>query len=450
MSVTYGFYNSHDGDRVYDAEQFSSFLDGIVYDGIYEAVGNKFYVIADGSSLQLIVDTGRAWFNHTWTVNDTYLYLDAPEADPQLDRIDAVIIEVNKEIRENRIRIIEGSPSENPVRPSMTKTDMVSQYALAYIERPAASSVILQDNITYVVGESETPLCSALALAGIPSGGKIGQVLAKSYSASGAVGWYDIDKLPFEVWYLAEGISENQVLAAYKFVNRPSEMFALKNINEHNNYVLTKTDDGVTWNSQNGISIPSGSTMTSPHGLLNSELRGLGRTIKTVIIKYSDATSKAVILSGGWGGWSDNARGSAIYARTPYGTQSYSYNVSAYPGYTINRGHNKTARADSSYPNAIISASFDYDSNTVKFYINGQLTNMTVFSDMTMEPQPDIGSIVGMKKKSHDYNGAASPNNWSYGGFKVQYIAFYNMLLTDAQHAELYANITSDIALENS
>lgn len=451
MSVTYGFYNSHDGDRVYDAEQFSSFLDGIVYDGVYASVGNKFYVTADGSSLQLMVDTGRAWFNHTWTLNDGLLYLDASDADLNQDRIDAVIIEVNKERRENLIKIIEGTPSENPNRPTMTRSDTINQYAIAYITRPAASTVIIQDNITYVVGDSETPLCSALALAGIPSGGRIGQVLAKSSNVSGAVGWYDPDKLPYNMWYLCDGITEYNVLAAYKFIRRTDELAALKNINEKTEYILTKNSDSITWNTDTGIYIPSGATSTSPIGLLCASLLEQRENIKTVIIKYSNADNgKTCLLCGGLGPNGDTG----IFARTPYATESYTYLGSGNPGFILNRNNEgRTRIMNRAVPAGIISATFNYSDNSFTFYMNGQLESLTSPSGLTMHAQPDIGSVIGTKMKTHNYNEAVSPNNWAtYGSFRVQYALFLNCELNASQHYAIFSQITSDAAqssLEN-
>ena len=94
------------------------------------------------------------------------------------------------------------------------------QHALAYIAIPANATQIQQSNIVYIVDSSETPLASALNLAGLPSGGTIGQILAKKSSTSGDVGWYDVDNLPIDKWYLTDGITENNVLAAFKFVHR--------------------------------------------------------------------------------------------------------------------------------------------------------------------------------------------------------------------------------------
>ena len=39
MSVTYGFYNSINGDRKYNALEMSSIFDGIIVDGVYMSIG---------------------------------------------------------------------------------------------------------------------------------------------------------------------------------------------------------------------------------------------------------------------------------------------------------------------------------------------------------------------------------------------------------------------------
>ena len=44
MSVTYGFYNSKNKDRRYDAIQMSSIFDGIIRDGILQHVGTAMMV----------------------------------------------------------------------------------------------------------------------------------------------------------------------------------------------------------------------------------------------------------------------------------------------------------------------------------------------------------------------------------------------------------------------
>lgn len=157
MAVTYGFYDSVGGDRKYNAEEFSRLFDGIIVDGVFHSVGDIFKV-KPGTGLQVIVGTGRAWFDGTWTYNDADLpiSLDSPDV---LGRIDAVVIEVNRDIlqRKNEIKIVRGAPSTNPSKPILSHTDTLSQHALAYITVKNGVSSITEADIENVVGRSETP-----------------------------------------------------------------------------------------------------------------------------------------------------------------------------------------------------------------------------------------------------------------------------------------------------
>ena len=111
MAVTYGFYNSVSGDRKYDARQMASIFDGVIVDGVYQSIGTALIVTAS-SGLQVSVGIGRAWFNHTWTLNDAVLPLTLAPADVVLSRIDAVILEVDSRdaARSNSIRVVTGTP----------------------------------------------------------------------------------------------------------------------------------------------------------------------------------------------------------------------------------------------------------------------------------------------------------------------------------------------------
>ena len=80
MSVTFGFYNSKEGDRRYDAIQMSSIFDGIIQDGILQHVGTAM-VVKESEAMIINVGVGRAWFNHTWTLNDALLPLVVPQSD---------------------------------------------------------------------------------------------------------------------------------------------------------------------------------------------------------------------------------------------------------------------------------------------------------------------------------------------------------------------------------
>lgn len=158
MSLKSGFYNSVNGDRKYNADDISRMFDGIIQDGIFATVGTSFIVKADfGNNVN--VGIGKAWFNHTWTYNDSVLPVTLPDSDLTQNRIDAVVLEINTtdEVRKNTIKVISGEVNSTPERPSLIKSDGLNQYPLAYINRKANTSDIKQEDITNMVGTEETP-----------------------------------------------------------------------------------------------------------------------------------------------------------------------------------------------------------------------------------------------------------------------------------------------------
>lgn len=159
MSVTYGFYNSENGDRKYTARQISRIFDGIISDGIYQNYGDHFSVndarvVSGQNGMFVYVGTGRAWLNHTWTLNDSILKLDIEDSDLTNARIDTVIIEIDEYHRHNQIKVIKGTPAANPTAPALTNNIDVCQYALADIRINAGTNSISLSNITNRIGRS--------------------------------------------------------------------------------------------------------------------------------------------------------------------------------------------------------------------------------------------------------------------------------------------------------
>ena len=163
MSVSSGFFNSLNGDRKYNAAQMSAIFDGLIVDGVFASIGTAFAVKAAGG-LTVNVGIGKAWFDHTWTMNDSILPMTAPEAEVLLDRIDAVVLEVNgmESVRENTIKFVKGNPSSAPSRPTLTNEGNVHQYPLCYIYRKYGTAVINQADITPMVGTESTPFVTGI------------------------------------------------------------------------------------------------------------------------------------------------------------------------------------------------------------------------------------------------------------------------------------------------
>lgn len=163
MSISSGFFNSLNGDRKYNAAQMSAIFDGLIIDGVFASIGTAFAVKAAGG-LTVNVGIGKAWFDHTWTVNNSILPMTAPEAEVLLDRIDAVVLEVNgmESVRNNTIKFVKGNPSSAPSRPTLTNEGNVHQYPLCYIYRKYGTAVINQADITPMVGTESTPFVTGI------------------------------------------------------------------------------------------------------------------------------------------------------------------------------------------------------------------------------------------------------------------------------------------------
>ena len=195
MSVTYGFYNSINGDRKYNALEMSSIFDGIIVDGVYMSIGDALNVKSSGG-MGITVGEGRAWFNHTWTLNDSIMPLTLESSDVLLNRIDAVVLEVNNDsaVRKNTIKIIKGSPASKPVKPSLIESELVNQHPLAYISVPKGATSISQSNITNAVGTSECPFVT-----GVLEGMDIDKLVAQ-WGAQWAE-WLSSNTDAFNTWF---------------------------------------------------------------------------------------------------------------------------------------------------------------------------------------------------------------------------------------------------------
>ena len=156
MAVTSGFFDAHDHDRLYNAEDVGSLLDGVIDDGILnitDGITNAYgahFEVRLISGLQVNVASGRGWFKRTWIMNDDNLTLTAEPNTTSTRRIDTVVIDVNKtdDVRANSIQIVKGSGN---YQPTLIDDAAHKQYPLAdlYIEASAITQVVDRRRETY-------------------------------------------------------------------------------------------------------------------------------------------------------------------------------------------------------------------------------------------------------------------------------------------------------------
>lgn len=177
MSVTSGFFNSLNHDRLYDATQMSQIFDGIIRDGVYESIGSCFTVNSD-SGLYVSVGTGRAWYNHTWIYNDAILPIAMTEEyAPEVltNRYDAIVLDIDSspDVRQDRIIVVKGTPSSEidfrnyvpgtlPDSITLANEENHHQYPIAVIERPASQTEIKGSEIHNMVGTDYCPFVTGI------------------------------------------------------------------------------------------------------------------------------------------------------------------------------------------------------------------------------------------------------------------------------------------------
>lgn len=156
--LSYGFFNSMNGDRTYNAEQMAYMIDALVKDGVMQNYGN-FFSTQPGSGMSVVVQPGMAWFDSTWTRNDGQISLTISKSDISYTRYDAVVLEVNhsSSVRANSIKIVKGTAASSPKKPTLVNTDDVKQHPLAYIKVAPNVTTISSSAIDIRVGQSDCP-----------------------------------------------------------------------------------------------------------------------------------------------------------------------------------------------------------------------------------------------------------------------------------------------------
>ena len=145
---TSGFFNSVNGDRLYNADQMSAIFSGLITDGVYASVGNKL-AVQPNSGMTIQIATGRGWFGQRWVDNNSE-YLHTLEAsDVLLNRYCAVCVRVDTTDggRKAEPYFKYSEYATNPVKPSMERTETIKEYCLAYVLIKAGATTITAADI---------------------------------------------------------------------------------------------------------------------------------------------------------------------------------------------------------------------------------------------------------------------------------------------------------------
>ena len=138
------FWNSQDGDRVYDANDFSEWLKKFYTTGVF----NGDLAVTASGGMTVSVSSGYVNIEGKVKFFSTPTTLTIATAGGTYERIDTVVAECNYSDREITVKVVTGAYSTSPKATAPVRTAAAYQLVLAEIDVPAGATEITQKNIT--------------------------------------------------------------------------------------------------------------------------------------------------------------------------------------------------------------------------------------------------------------------------------------------------------------
>lgn len=151
------FYNSKDGDRVYDADSFSEWLRKFFTTGVF--INELQTKSVDG--MKITVSPGYCNINGKVKLFGATTELDVTTAHGSYNRIDNVVIERNDTERDFSIKVVTGGATDRPTPPALIRNNAIYQLCIAQITVKAGVTAITQADITDT--RSNPDLCGYVA-----------------------------------------------------------------------------------------------------------------------------------------------------------------------------------------------------------------------------------------------------------------------------------------------
>ena len=122
-------------DREYNAQEFTDYFRALVTTGVMKSVGNQLAVSANGNNMITRIDNGIAFILGRYYENDGLKELTHDTESLGNSRIDRVVIrmDLSPDKRHVLAFIKKGTPSKNPVPPTLTQTTNIYEISLAQV-----------------------------------------------------------------------------------------------------------------------------------------------------------------------------------------------------------------------------------------------------------------------------------------------------------------------------
>ncbi|MDE6314010.1 MAG: hypothetical protein K2M46_10435 [Lachnospiraceae bacterium] len=230
--LEYGFFQSINGDRKYNADSINKNLNGFISEtGVFKKVGLSLKVLGGIGGMRVAVGTGRARLKNHFANNITQQILVLERSDITLNRYDAIALSLNQKDRLVEFRIIKGTSATEPERPAPQRDTERYDIILAYIHVAAGITEITENEI--IDTRDNTAICGYVKL--LVDGVAAGLKKYVTYFESKETDRYDLTTME------VSGYSTEKIELGYDVIKVDINGIVL---NEEEDYQLYRNDTG--------------------------------------------------------------------------------------------------------------------------------------------------------------------------------------------------------------
>lgn len=152
MAEYYRFFNDTESDpREYNANDYAEYFVQSLSSGVYRNNGKvSLRPNITGLDMNVTIGLGSAMIKgRLYLIKDEPEILILDDAAALMDRIDRVVLrlDLNDDARYIKAFVVKGDPSENPIAPVLTRTDLVHEISLCQIRVRAGKNFIAESDL---------------------------------------------------------------------------------------------------------------------------------------------------------------------------------------------------------------------------------------------------------------------------------------------------------------
>lgn len=135
-------------DRTYSSADFAEYFSSFIGNGVFVEQSDSL-MVQPSSGLNIKVQVGKAWINgYFYSLTEQPKTLALARGDNRYARIDRVVCRLNMESRLIEVKVLEGTPSSNPVPKDIERNDAHYDLVLAEVAVSAGATSISAKDIT--------------------------------------------------------------------------------------------------------------------------------------------------------------------------------------------------------------------------------------------------------------------------------------------------------------